>query len=97
VEVSSGEDDVTKKSVGDDDGDVGDSSTEPIAPSPIRSDVPGQTDTFAADRATSTIPPIGRCRYKRPPPAPKQKQAFSSADQVMTQIELTADPAVHWI
>jgi hypothetical protein len=66
VEVSNGEDDVTKKSTGDDVGDGGASSAELIAPNPIRSNVSGQTDPSVADRAASTNPPIGRCRHKCP-------------------------------
>jgi hypothetical protein len=41
VELSSGKDDVTKKSAGDDAGDGGASSAELIAPSTIRSDASG--------------------------------------------------------
>jgi hypothetical protein len=86
--VSSSEDDVMKKSVGDDARDGGASSTEPIAPSQIRSDTPGQTDPSVADRAASTAPPMDGYRHKRPPPVPKWKQAFPSTDQVVIQIEL---------
>jgi hypothetical protein len=88
MEVSSGEDDVMKKSGGDDAGDGGASSAEPIAPNPIRSNVPGQTDPSVADQVASTNPPIGGCTCKRPPPIPKQKQIIPSIDQVMIQIEL---------
>jgi hypothetical protein len=73
VEVSNVEDHATKKSSSDDVGDVGASSVEPIAPGPIRSDVLGQTDPFATDRAASTTLPIGRRRHKHPPPFPKRK------------------------
>jgi hypothetical protein len=69
VDVSSGEDDVTKKSAGD----GGASSAEPIAPNPIRSNASGQTDPSVADRAASTDPLIGGRRRKRPSPVPKQK------------------------
>jgi hypothetical protein len=80
VEVSNGEDDVTKKSAGDDTEDVGASSAEPIAPSLIRSDALGQTDPSIADQAASTTPPMGGRRHKCPPPVSKQKQAFPSVD-----------------
>jgi hypothetical protein len=89
VEVSNSEYDVTKKSASDDAGDEGASSTEPVAPNPIRSNALGQTDPSVADRAASTDPPVGGRRRKRPLPIPKQKQALPSADQVMTQIELS--------
>jgi hypothetical protein len=41
MDVSSGEDGVTKKSTGDDARDGGASSAEPITPSPIRSNALG--------------------------------------------------------
>jgi hypothetical protein len=86
--MSSGEDDVMKKSAGDDGRDEGAFSAESIAPNPIRSNMLGQTDPSIADRANSTDLPIGGRRRKRPTPVPKRKQALSSTDQVMTQIEL---------
>jgi hypothetical protein len=73
VEVSSGEDDVTKKSAGDDAGDGGASSANPIAPNPIKFNALGQIDPSVADRATSTNPPVGGRKRKRPPPIPKRK------------------------
>jgi hypothetical protein len=97
VEVSSGDDDVLtldalatkqKKSVGNDVEDGRASSAEPIAPNPISSNTSGQTDPSVTDRAASTNPPVGERRRKRPPPVPKWKQALSSTDKVMTQIEL---------
>jgi hypothetical protein len=88
MEVSSGKDNVTKKSAGDDAGDGGTSSIESIAPNPIRYSVLGQTDPSVADRATTTDPPIGGRRNKRPPSIPRQKQVVPLADQVMIQIEL---------
>jgi hypothetical protein len=87
VEVSSSEDDVTKKSAGDDAGDGGASSTKLITSNPIRSDASGPTDPSITDLAASNTPPIGRCRHKVPLPILKRKQAFPSADQVMIQIE----------
>jgi hypothetical protein len=88
VEVSNGEDDVTKKSAGDDAGDGGASSIELIAPNVIRSNAPGQAHPYVANQATAIDPPVEGRRHKCPPPIPKRKQALSSADQVMTQIEL---------
>jgi hypothetical protein len=97
VEVSSGEKDVPtpdasaikqKKSVDDDTEDGGASSAKPIASNPTSSNASEQTNPSIADRVASTNPPIGRRRCKRPPPVPKWKQALSSVDQVMTQIEL---------
>jgi hypothetical protein len=88
MDVSSGEDNVTKKLTGNDVGDGGASSAEPVAPSPIMSDALGQIDPSVADRVASTAPPIGGRRHKRPPPIPKQKRALNSSDQVMIQIEL---------
>jgi hypothetical protein len=98
VEVSSGDDDVPKldalataqkKSVGDNAEDGGASSAKLIAPNPISSNAPGQTDPSVADWTASTNPSVGRHRCKCPPPIPKRKQALSLADQVMTQIELS--------
>jgi hypothetical protein len=88
MEVSSGKDNMTKKSAGDDAGDGGTSSAEPIAPNPIRYNTSGQTDPSVADRAATTDPPISGRRNKRPPSIPKQKQVVPSADQAMIQIEL---------
>jgi hypothetical protein len=88
MEVSSGEDDVTKKSVGDDAGDGGASSAEPIAPNPISSNVSEQVDPSIIDQVTSTDPPASERRCKRPSPVSKQNQSSSLVDQVMTHIEL---------
>jgi hypothetical protein len=49
VEVSSGEDDVTKKLASDDAGDGGASSVEPVAPIPISSNVSEQANHYVAD------------------------------------------------
>jgi hypothetical protein len=87
VDVSSGKDDVTKKSTCDDAGDGEASSVEPVAPSPIRSNASRQTDPSVADQVASTAPPVDRCRHKRPPPIPKWKCALTSSDQLITQIE----------
>jgi hypothetical protein len=88
VEVSSGEDDATKKSTSDDTGDGGASSAEPIAPILISSNVLELADPSVADRVASTDPPASGHRGKRPPSIPKRKQSSSSADQVMTHIEI---------
>jgi hypothetical protein len=73
MEVSSSEDDVTKKSADNDAGDGGASSVEPILANSIRLNAPGQTDPFIAGWVASTDPPIGGRRCKRPPLVPKQK------------------------
>jgi hypothetical protein len=88
VEVSSDEDEVTKKSVGNDVGDGGASLAEPIVPIPISSNVSEQADPSIADRVALTDPPASVHRCKRPSLVPKRKQSSSSADQVMTYIEL---------
>jgi hypothetical protein len=81
VEVSSGDDDVSmKKSTSNDARDGGASSAELIAPNPIRSNAPGQTDPSVADRVASTDPPVGGCRCKHSPPVHKRKQALPSVD-----------------
>jgi hypothetical protein len=49
VEVSSGEDDVTKKLASDDAGDQGASSVEPVAPIPISSNVLEQANHYVVD------------------------------------------------
>jgi hypothetical protein len=88
VEVSSGEDDVTKKSAGDDVVDGGASSVESITPISISSNVSEEANPSVADRVASTNAPTSRRRCKRPLPVPKRKQSSSSSDQVMTHIEL---------
>jgi hypothetical protein len=60
-----------KKSAGDDVGDGGASSVEPIAPNPIRSNARGQTDHFVADRVAIANPPAGGRRHKCSLPIPK--------------------------
>jgi hypothetical protein len=72
VEVSSSEDDVTKKSASDDAGDGGASSVEPVAPIPICSNVLEQANPSVADRVTSTGPPTSSRRHKHPLPIPKR-------------------------
>jgi hypothetical protein len=49
---------------------------------------PRQINHSVADRAASTNRSVSGCRCKHPLPIPKQKQAISSVDQVMSQIEL---------
>jgi hypothetical protein len=82
VEVPSGEDDVLKpdasvtrqrKSTGDD-AEVGEaSSAELVAPNPISSNVPEQTDPSVTDHDASTNPSVGGHRCKCPPHASKWK------------------------
>jgi hypothetical protein len=97
VEVSSGEDDVPKTDTlagkrkaldGDDPEDRGASSTEPIAPNPIRSDALEQAHPSVADRAASIVPPASGHGRKRPTTTIRQNQSLPSVDQVMSQIEL---------
>jgi hypothetical protein len=97
VEVSSGDNDVPKVDAldvepralaGDEADGEGISSAEPIAPSPIRSGTPVQADHSIVDQVISITPSVGRQKQKHPPPIPKRRPSKSSADQVMTQIEL---------
>jgi hypothetical protein len=55
---------------GDDTENGGASSVESISPNLISSNASKQTDPFIADRATSTNPPVGGRRRKRPPSFP---------------------------
>jgi hypothetical protein len=71
MELSSGDDDVTKKSAGDDTGDGGASSTQQITPIPISSNVSKHADPSVIDRAALTDPPASRRKRKHPPPVPK--------------------------
>jgi hypothetical protein len=64
------------------------SSAEPIAPNPISSSVPKQSDPSAAVQVSTDIPPTGRRGRKRPPPATRQNMPILQVDQVMTQLEL---------
>jgi hypothetical protein len=93
VEVSSGEDDVArldasvdklKKSVGDDAEDGGVSLVEPIAPNPISSSMPEQSDPSTIVWVTAPILPSGKHGLKHPPPTVRRNKPL---DQVMTQIE----------
>jgi hypothetical protein len=88
VEVSGVEDDVTKKSTGDDVEDGGASTAKPIAPILISSNVTEQANPSVTDQVASTDPPASEHKRKRRPPVPKLKQSSSSVDQVMTHIEL---------
>jgi hypothetical protein len=73
---------------GDDAEGEGSSSVELISPGPIDSNVPVQTDPSTANRAALGAPSAGGHKRKRPPTVPKCRQTKTSADQVMTQIEL---------
>jgi hypothetical protein len=75
VEVSSGDDDVTKKLAGDDTRDGGASSAEPIAPILISSNVSEQADPSIIDQIALTDPFANQRRCKRPLPVPKRKQS----------------------
>jgi hypothetical protein len=97
VEVSSGEDNVSKTDDsadkrkapdGDDAEDRGASSAEPIASNLIRSDAPEQANSSIADPAASIVPPTSERGRKRPTTAIRWNQPLSLADQVMSQIKL---------
>jgi hypothetical protein len=105
VEVSSGEDDVSrptasanklKKSAVDDAKDGGVSSAEPIAPNPISSGTPGQSDPSIAAWVVAPVLPSGKHGQKCPLPATRRNKPL---DQVMTQIKLPPyhGPIVPWM
>jgi hypothetical protein len=79
---------VQKGSAGDDAGDDGVPSAKPIAPGPINSAVPEQSKPSIVDRVLAIVPPFGRRGHKCPPPATKRSKPITSADQVMSQVEL---------
>jgi hypothetical protein len=90
VEVSSGEDDVLrptaspnklKKSAGDDVEGRGVSSAESIAPNPISSSAPGQSNPSAAAQVVTPILPSSKHGQKCPMPATRRNKPL---DQVMT-------------
>jgi hypothetical protein len=96
VEVSSGEDNVSKIDAsadkrkapdGDDDEDGGVSSAELITPNLIRSNTLQQADSSISNRATSIVPPASGPGRKRSMTAIRRNQPLSSADHVMSQIE----------
>jgi hypothetical protein len=95
VEVSSGEDDVTKKSAGDYAGDGGASSAEPI---PISSNVLEQADPSVTDWVASIEPPASRCRCKHPPACSQVETIIifgrSGDDPTLSSLH-TADLKVH--
>jgi hypothetical protein len=95
--VLSGDDDASKIDAstanlkapdGDDAEGEGESLVEPIAPGLISSNTPVQTDPSSTDRAALSAPFAGGNKQKHPPTIPKRKQTKTSANQVMTQIEL---------
>jgi hypothetical protein len=96
VELSSDEDaglkpnalaDQKNASTGNDTGDGGVSSTEPIAPKPISSDVLKQSDPSATGQVSINIPLSGGLEHKLPP-ATRWNMPILQVDQVMTQVEL---------
>jgi hypothetical protein len=76
MEVSTGDDDVTKKSAGDDTGDGRASSTQPITPIPISSNVSKHADPSVVDRAALTDPPASRRRRKHPHLFPSENNHY---------------------
>jgi hypothetical protein len=89
VEVSSGEDDVSKTDAsadktkapdGNDAEDRGVSSAEPIAPNPIRSNTTEQADSSIFDRAASIVPPASGRGRKHSATAIRRNQPLPSAD-----------------
>jgi hypothetical protein len=89
VELSDGDNNRRKESAGNDAEDKGAPLAEPTAPNLISSNAAGQTHPSAADRVdTTTASGIGHKR-KHALLAYKCKPSKSSADQVMTQIELS--------
>jgi hypothetical protein len=91
VEVSSGEDDMAKKSANDDTGDVGASSAEPIAPIPIRFDALRQTDPSATDRAASIAPPVGGHMHERAGRTHAQASPARSQAKTCTFVNRSSD------
>jgi hypothetical protein len=80
-----------KAPTGDDARDDGTSSAKPTAPNPISFDVPKQSDPSTTDQVLTIVPPAGGCGRKHPPPPPpatKWTKPITSADQVMSQVEL---------
>jgi hypothetical protein len=61
---------------------------EPITPNLISSNVPVPTEPSVPDQAAFGAPSAGGHKRKCPPTIPKCKSPKTSADQVMTQIEL---------
>jgi hypothetical protein len=97
VEVSSGNDDVLKidaldaelrAPASDEAEGEGICSAEPIALGPISSNTLAQANPSIANQVVSIAPSAGGQKRKCPLLIPKHKLTMSSADQVMTQIEL---------
>jgi hypothetical protein len=74
-----------KKSANDDAEDGGVSLAETIAPNPIRSGAPGQSDPSADAWVVAPVLPSGEHGQKHHLPATRWNKPL---DQVMTQIEL---------
>jgi hypothetical protein len=64
------------------------SSVETIAPGPIGSNTPVQTDPTTSDRGALGAPSASGHKRKHPLTIPKHRQIKTSTVQVMTQIEL---------
>jgi hypothetical protein len=77
-----------KESVGDGAGGKGASSAESITPNPISFDVVGQTHPWAADCVDTTVASGSGNKRKHAVLAAKRKPSKTSANQVMTQIEI---------
>jgi hypothetical protein len=73
---------------GDDAEGDGASLVELIAPGPIGSNMPTQTDLSAFNRAALGAPSTSGHKRKRPPTVPKRRKTKTSTVLVMTQIEL---------
>jgi hypothetical protein len=78
--------DQKKTSAGDDAGDGGVSSVEPIAPNPINSSMLKQSDPSTDGQVSTDVPPSGGHGHKRPPTT-RRNNPILQVDQVMTQVE----------
>jgi hypothetical protein len=79
---------VLKGSADDDDGYDGVTSAKPIAPGPISSTVPEQSDPSITDRVPAIALSTGKRGCKRPPSVTKRSKPITLVDQVMSQVEL---------
>jgi hypothetical protein len=90
VELSDGDNNRRKESAGNDAEDKSASLAEPIIPNRISSGMVGQTHPSAADRVDTTVASSSGHKRKRNVLPPKHKPSKSSANLVITQIELPA-------